>query len=273
LDRRKVHFVAVSDGAAEYASHAQPWIAGRISTIRNGIDLSRFLQVPNGARRADHDEPVVLGAVGRLTPEKGYDCLLRAAAALRARGLRFVLRIAGTGSSLPACKELVRALDIGESVRFEGHVEDMAAFYRDIDLLVLPSPGREGLPRCIMEVLASGKPAIATRVPGNIEALEDRRQGLLVPPGDPQALAEAMERLARDPDLRLAMGNAGRARACELFDVNRVAREVKTLYRQLIGCRVATETKGDLPPFVVHGDFPRIARVAYGQEDERRRLR
>ena len=106
--------------------------------------------------------------------------------------------------------------------------DELPAFYRRADVLVVPSLS-EAFGKPAVEAMASGLPVVATRVGGIPEVVADGETGLLVPPNDPVALAEAMGRLAADPALRARLGAAGRARAEERFSYDRIAREVETL--------------------------------------------
>jgi glycosyltransferase involved in cell wall biosynthesis len=168
----------------------------RTVVVPNGIDVERFAPRDRCAARAALDLPLegeLLLYVGRLTPEKGPDLLLDAFAGLVARRPAAQLAIVGSGVLEPALRRRVGALGIGHRCRFVGQRSraDVARWLNAATLLVLPSRA-EGVPNVLLEAVASGTPVVATRVGGVAEALEEDAAGLLVPPGDPPALAHAI---------------------------------------------------------------------------------
>src|SRR5262249_34717308 len=196
------HLFCVSRDTARL-SMEQGVPASRVRTIRNGIDLDRFSYA--GPRT---DGPIV--AVARLSPEKGIEGLLRAAAlALReCPSLRF--EIAGDGPCLSELTRLALQLGVSDRVRFLGQVRDVPGLLARASIFVLPSES-EGVALTLLEAMAKGLPVVATRVGGNCEVVVEGETGLLVPARDPNALASALLRL-RDPGIALAMGQAGRRR-------------------------------------------------------------
>jgi glycosyltransferase involved in cell wall biosynthesis len=125
-------------------------------------------------------------------------------------------------------------LGISGLVQFLGPVQDMASFYRSLDVFVLPSVSTEGLPLVVLEAMASRVPVVATRLAGAPEVIESGVNGLLVPPGDVGVLAEALMGLAGDAKLRLKFAELGVAHVREKFTVERVAEQVAAVYRILI---------------------------------------
>jgi glycosyltransferase involved in cell wall biosynthesis len=214
-------FVCVSDDAGRVAV-AQGVSAKRIRTVRNGIDLTKF-----DYRGPQPGGPAVL--VARLSPVKDVETLLRAAAQAVAGQPDFRLEIAGDGSCRPALQQLATELGLGERVRFLGEVRDVPALLARAGLLVLSSLS-EGVSLTLLEGMARGLPVAATRVGGNPEVVADGETGLLVPPRDPAALANAMLRLWRDADLARRMGSAGRCRVEEHFDVRRMVARYEAMY-------------------------------------------
>jgi glycosyltransferase involved in cell wall biosynthesis len=184
----------------------------RVVVVRNGIDLARFDSLaaqepaaPIGMRSGDFNVAVV----GNLWPVKGHTTLVEAAALLagRAPGIRFFC--AGEGLMRPALEKRLRQLGIEDRVVLLGHRSDVPAILARANALALCS-SNEGLSNAIMEAMAARLPVVATRVGGNPELLEGGR-GLLVPYGDPRALAEAVLRISAAPDEARAMGRKGRA--------------------------------------------------------------
>jgi len=194
----------------------------RVCVIWNGIDTSRFVtsqSLPLG--------PIV--TVCRLSREKDVATLLRAVALIAPQAPALRLEVAGDGVCLDELRQLARELHLEERVHFLGQVREVPQLLARSGVFVLPSR-TEGLSLTILEAMASGLPVLATRVGGNPEVVEDGVTGLLVPPGDPEALAAALLRLWNDPDLRQQMGQAGRQRVEQHFDVRRMTAEYECLY-------------------------------------------
>jgi glycosyltransferase involved in cell wall biosynthesis len=174
----------------------------------------------------------VLGVVGRLSPEKGVDVFLDACAILRSRGEPFSARIAGIGPESDRLLAQGRRLGLEERVRFLGDVRDIAAFYRDIDVLVIPSRS-EGLPNVLLEALGADRPVLATNVGAVAEVLSDPLAGLVVPARDPAALAAAVApafALLDRPEARSA-----RAATAAAFSLDARVRRHVELYDSVLG--------------------------------------
>jgi glycosyltransferase involved in cell wall biosynthesis len=168
--------------------------------------------------------------VGRLQAPKDPLTLIRALAELGRPGEAV---IAGDGPDRPAVEREVRRLGLESAVRLAGERDDVAELLAEADLFVL-STRSEGLPLSILEAMAAGLPVVASDVGGVPELVVDRETGFLVPPGDPHALAAAIERLLDDPDLRGRFGAAGRARVSTHFDLASAQRAHLDLYRALL---------------------------------------
>ncbi len=205
---------------------------GRRRVIPNGVDLS--VCRPDPERRAGTRAALGLGdafvwlAVGRLMWKKDYPTMLRAFA--RQKGA--ILLIAGEGPEESALRALARELAI--ETRFLGARDDVPALMNAADAVVLSSLV-EGLPMVLLEAAASGVPVVTTAAGGAPEAVAQGETGFVVPPGDVDALAGAMSRLATLPAReREAMSRASRARAETLFDLRVVAARWDELYRELL---------------------------------------
>jgi glycosyltransferase involved in cell wall biosynthesis len=191
-----------------------PQIADKTHVCYHGLDLSTFPFAP------DHRPAHRIIAVGRLARFKGFDYLLRAARALRDRGMTVELELIGDGPERGALETLAR--ELGIAVVFRGYLPFSAVqtAMSQATILVHPSDGLgDGLPNVLREAMAVGTPVIASRVAGIPEALDDGRCGTLVPPKDVPALAEAIHALLSDADLRRRHAMLGRRRTEELFDV------------------------------------------------------
>jgi D-inositol-3-phosphate glycosyltransferase len=206
----------------------------RIRVIPNGLDLEEFAGVlarPNGAPQG---EPVIL-YVGRIYPEqKGLDTLLEAFGIV-ARGNRSQLRLVGEDwGGLDAVRRLARRAGVEDRVHATGTVSraDLLAEYAGANLLVLPSHF-DSFPFVLLEAMASGLPVVATRVGGIPEVAIHGTTAVLVPPGDPPALAEAIGRVLADPALGARLGAAGRQRA-ESYSWDRVIPQYLSLLAEVI---------------------------------------
>lgn len=205
----------------------------RVAMIRgSGVDTDKFR--PGDARRGSVRR-VVLPA--RLLWDKGIAEFVEAARLLRPRfgDVRFQLA-GGTDPGNPAAipqHQIDQWVGAG-IVEWLGHVDDMPELLSKADIVVLPSY-REGLPKSLLEAAACGIPLVTTDVPGCREVVCDGQDGLLVPPGDAEALAAAIERLLSDPELGRRLGLAARDKVVREFSEARVTRETWSLYRELIG--------------------------------------
>lgn len=236
-------FVAVSQDLADWLTQTVGIPAHKVLQIYDGVDSSQFLPrrdilaageesvttvvrsnpLPEGlpADFLPANERVVIGTVGRLAAVKNQTLLLRALYQILqlhphlADRLRCI--IVGDGPELAVLEQTIAALDLQPFVWLAGNRDDVPALLACFDVFTLPSLG-EGIPNTILEAMATGLPVIATAVGGNPELVEPEVTGLLVPSGDADALANAIFRLADDPQLRLAMGRTAVARIRETFD-------------------------------------------------------
>jgi len=178
-------------------------------TIPSGVELGPVLSaaptclVPDG--------PVV-GAVARLVPVKGLHHLIDAAPLVLRHCPRARFLLVGEGEMRPALEARARARGLQAHILFTGFREDVASVIAGTDLVVLPSIN-EGMGRVLVMAMALGKPIVASRVGGVAELLGEGEAGILVPPGDPAALAEAITTLLRDSQRARTLGEAGRRRA------------------------------------------------------------
>ncbi|HEU5274871.1 MAG TPA: glycosyltransferase family 4 protein [Xanthobacteraceae bacterium] len=196
----------------------------------SGVDVARLKPLPDPAG------PLTLGFVGRLLDDKGIRVLIAAHRLLRARGLPVILLIAGTpdpANPASVSRAEAEAWSREPGISWLGHVDDIATVWARAHIAVLPSR-REGLPKSLLEAAACGRPMIATDVPGCREVAIPNETGLLVPPDDAAALAQAIERLAQAPDLRARFGAAARRLAETRFSADAIGRAVTELYLQLV---------------------------------------
>jgi glycosyltransferase involved in cell wall biosynthesis len=213
--------------------------AEKFTVIRLGIDLDR--RIASGQTDGSElrhllgvpPEAFVVGWIGRMTAIKRVPDVLAAFACLRARGIEARLCLVGDGPDREAVERRAHELGVSRHTLFLGYQRDVAPYYAFFDALLLPS-GNEGTPVVAIESLAAGTPVVATDVGGVTDVVADGVDSFLVPVGDIEAIASALERLARDPDLRKTMGNAGRERVIARYRVGRLIDDVDTLYRELL---------------------------------------
>jgi len=221
--------------------------ADRFSIVRLGIDLrERVLTGETGAAEARRalnlpPERFVVGWIGRMTAIKRVPDVLATFASLRRRGLDAALLLVGDGPGRGEAERIAAALGVAEDTRFVGYQRDVGPYYGVLDALLLPS-ANEGTPVVAIEALAAGRPVVATRVGGVPDVVTDNTDGLLVDVGDVEGLADALERLGRDPELRRRFGESGRARVPARYAVERLVDDTDRLYRELLA------DKGLTPP-------------------------
>jgi glycosyltransferase involved in cell wall biosynthesis len=189
--------------------------------------LRRELGVPPGV-------PIV-GFVGRLSPEKRVDLLIDAIATA-AREHELMCVIVGSGPEEGRLRALVSACGAAGRVSFLGNRTDAVSLAADFDVAVLPSD-REGCPLVLLEFMALARPIVATRVGGVPDLVADGVHGLLVEPGDPRAIAEAISRLLHDAYLSEALGRAARRRQRSEFTLDGVVASLEDLYERLVAER------------------------------------
>jgi glycosyltransferase involved in cell wall biosynthesis len=205
----------------------------RIRVCYNGLDLHRF----SPQNRSKPDEfggaSLVIGTVCALRPEKRIETLIDAFARLETRpGLR--LAIVGDGPTRPALEARARALGLGESCRFLGGRAEVADLLRGMDIFVLPSLS-EALSNSLMEAMACGCCAVASRVGGNPELIWEGRTGILFGPGEAGELAEALRLLVENEALRRRMAEAGAEFVRTHFSSDAAARRMAEIYREFLG--------------------------------------
>jgi glycosyltransferase involved in cell wall biosynthesis len=239
LARTSTALIAVSPQVRDdlVSLHVAP--AKKFTVVRLGIELDERVAIDDEmgaeARRVMGIPPerFTVGWVGRMTGVKRTDDVVRAFAALRARGVDACLCIVGDGPDREQIERCAHELGVIRDCLFLGYQEDVARFFAVFDAFVLSSVN-EGTPVVAIEALAAARPVVATRVGGVPDVVTDGVDGFLVEPGDVEALAERLERLALDPGLRRAMGEAGRARVLPRYAVARLIDDIDRLYRSLL---------------------------------------
>ena len=198
--------------------------AADISLLYHGVDAEGF--VADHVARSDlfEDEtPIRLGCVARAVPKKGLSTMLEALSLLPS-AFAWTFEHAGGGPEVSNLRRQAERLNISDKIDWLGPLrrDDVARLLKRVDLFCLPAMvgadgDRDGLPNVILEAMASGVPVIATRVSAIPEAIDDGKNGVLVPSSDPHALADAILGLGRDPERRAAMARAAQATIAQKF--------------------------------------------------------
>ena len=206
----------------------------RVAVIPYGVDLERF--VPEARAPKPADARVVVGAVARLSAEKGFDHLLRAVAMLRDCGIEVDVVLAGDGPERERLQRLAQELRLDERVEFAGEIahDDVPAMLARFDIFAMPSTW-EGFGVGAIEASAMRLPVVASDVHGIPDVVDDGVTGVLVPAADAGALADAIGRLAGDAALRARMGDAGRAFVERRYAWRENARLMEVLYGEMVG--------------------------------------
>ncbi len=242
--RQMDRIICVSEAQAQRV-HRAGVRRDRITIIRNAIEADAFTVEPDpsaaielrGLFPPDQEPERIIGAAGRLSPEKGFVQLVEAAAlALREDStLGFVLF--GDGPCRPEIERRIAACDLGGRFVLAGFRTDLTRFLPHLDLLAMPS-FTEGLPVVALEALAAGVPVVATAVGGTPEVIEDGSCGYLVPPGDPTAMAHRLLEAMADEERRAAMGLRGRDRVAREFTFAAQAEHYRSLLGRLTGAGI-----------------------------------
>jgi len=228
--RRAARVVCISQAVAK--SLESYGLSGqKTALIPNGIDLARF-DIPRQPTLSTYDEPLIV-AVGRLSPEKGFDTLIRAASNVLERFPRARFAIAGDGPERENLNQQIKSLGIGENVKLAGRVEDVPSFLHTADIVVIPSL-LEGQGIVALEAMAARKPIVASRVGGLAETVEEGVTGILVEPADPGKLAAGIIQLLGSPDQRTAFGEAGRAIVEAKYTADTMVERTIDVYQSVI---------------------------------------
>jgi glycosyltransferase involved in cell wall biosynthesis/predicted ATP-grasp superfamily ATP-dependent carboligase len=210
-----------------------------VHLIPNGVDMNRLAGGDRARGRAAIGVPdpiPVVGTVGNLYPVKGHRVLLSALARLESSPPAHLV-IAGRGGEEDTLREQSRELGIADRVHLLGYREDVPDLLAAFDIYALPSFS-EGQSLALIEAMAAGLPVVATAVGGNPEILgESGISGILVPPRDPEALAESLARLLAGPEAGRRMGEAARTRARAEFSLEMMIERYRSLYGELLGAR------------------------------------
>jgi glycosyltransferase involved in cell wall biosynthesis len=204
---------------------------GETAVVYNGVPVAAFAERARAARRGRTDSCFRIGMVARLEAHKDQPTLVRAADRLRRRGPDCEVWLIGEGSRRRELETLIGAQNVPDRVRLLGMRRDVPELVGQLDLFVFATTADEGLGIALIEAMAAGVPVVASDVGACREVLDDGALGLLVPPGDPVALADAIERVRDAPAAAAARAERARHKAFEVFDAARMA----AAYAALLG--------------------------------------
>jgi glycosyltransferase involved in cell wall biosynthesis len=238
--RRGATFVAVSAAVADSIARRFGVRRDRIVTIPNGIDVDRY---PTDAGRDEVRASIGIGpmdtaviSVAKLYPQKGQLVLVDAMRGVMAGRDNVHLVLAGDGPERSAVEDAVLATGLSERIHVLGERGDVGALLAASDVFVLASLW-EGLPVALLEAMASRLPVVATAVAGSSQVIEHRVSGILVPPGDPEALTRAIGEVCDHPELAERLSLAGRERVVRAFSAGAQAAAHAELYTRLAARR------------------------------------
>lgn len=210
---------------------------GKVVNIQNGI-APRAVAATRDAtlqRLGLTDARVLIGVVAILEERKGHLVLLDALTRMKRRGTALpLIIIEGSGSRIDAIRNYVAANNLGDDVAIIGNESNIFDLMNAMDVIALPSISHEDFPNVVIEAMSLGKPVIASRLAGIPEQIEHMASGLLVEPGNSEALADAMSLLCADAALRARLGENARSRFAERFSADKAVAGYRALYQKLL---------------------------------------
>lgn len=238
---RSAQFLVTCTGANHEHLQRLATHGAKIYKIYHGLDTRLFTRVPDTIPLENKQIPLVL-SVGRLVKKKGFDYLIQACAMLKSKGIRFECRIVGGGDGYgERLREMIEDLGLEGIVSLSGAVtqEELREIYQQATVFALPclvveNGDRDGIPNVLVEAMSMQIPVVSTDISGIPELIDDNLNGLLVPEKDAAAMAEAIEKLLGDPELRLRLSRAGREKVCRYFDSGVTTLELKDLFVSLL---------------------------------------
>ena len=235
------HIVAVSYGVKNFLVRWQSVNPDKITVIHNGIDVEEFTDSTSCEKLRDlfglQSNVPTVGFTGRIERQKGLHILLHAARNIVQSGRQVQFLIVGDGSLRRELESIAKKLEIEQHVIFTGFRSDRSevlTILRFLDIFVMPSLW-EGLGLSIIEAMLAGKPVVASKIDGIPEVVLDQETGILVPPREPKALADAICTLLDSPEKRREMGERGRQHAIRHFSIDRMVRDYEEFYDSYTG--------------------------------------
>lgn len=208
--------------------------ARKVQLVVNGADPEYYSPGPSPFRQSYFGSAVVIGSMGRFSPEKRYTQLVKAFAAVKQRVAEARLVLVGDGSERAHIESVIRSCGRGDSVLLPGMTKQSVEWLRAMDVFCLASE-QEGTSRTLVEAGLCGVPAVVTCVGGNSEIVEDGKTGFVVAPDDFEGLVQRLVQLGRDEALRITMGRAARERMIARYSLQQMVKSYQELYRRAAG--------------------------------------
>lgn len=236
LSYRTNMFIAVSESAKNHYINTEKIALSKVAYIPNAIEIEKFKNNEDCSYlyyelELKKEESIILACIGRLNEEKGHKYLLEALSSLNGR-YNIKLLVVGEGPLRNSLQSMVHSLQLNDKIKFLGQRNDIPQILEISDCLILSSI-YEGLPSCILEAMAAGKPVIATKVGGIPDLIVEEETGFMVPSQDSHALALAIEKLINLPDKGKKMGINGREIANDNFSIALIAKHTEELFLKL----------------------------------------
>jgi glycosyltransferase involved in cell wall biosynthesis len=231
--------IVVCNVVRETLARQRTFDAARMGSIHNGVDAEQFRPDPGARAQARAEfgytpDHLVCGIAARLVEAKGHLFLLRAVAALRKDLPRVRVLMIGRGEHESTLKQYVKDAGLGDMVTFAGFKDHMAYYVQALDIGVQPSIDCDTSSFSLKEQMAAEKPVIASDYGGLVEIVADGVEGIVVPAGTVEPLAQAIRTLAQHPQLRESMGKAGRRRVLRDFTIEVFGARTVEAYRRAI---------------------------------------
>jgi glycosyltransferase involved in cell wall biosynthesis len=228
--------VAVSHAIREKIVQERHVPVDKATTIHYGVDLRHFKETKNDPYRKKlgfHSKDIVLGTVARLSEQKGHRYLIDAVKKVVRKYPNIRVLFIGDGPLREKLEFQVHRLRLNATIQFLGFRSDIKELLGALDIFILPSLF-EGLPNVILEAMACGKPVIATNVSGIPEVIVDHQTGILIPPKDSDAIAQAIFQMLRDTKKMRMMGKMSRKRVEEKFNLKQQVSAFAMLYEKML---------------------------------------
>lgn len=237
--RRASRVIAVSDAVKRRLVKQDNVPPGKIAVIPNAVPANPDSGSGTPPLRDELRDRPLVGVLARLQPEKGVATFLKAGAHVAKVVPQACFIVVGDGPLRTELEVLVRRLCMEQNVRFLGFRSDPRALIELLEVLVVPSL-TEGAPLVVLEAMAAGVPIVASAVGGIPDQIRHEGEGLLVPPGDPAALADSVLKLLRDPGLARRMGASGCRKATTVFSHAEMVARTENVYRAALGLSPAS---------------------------------
>jgi glycosyltransferase involved in cell wall biosynthesis len=230
--------VAVSESLKENMIKRTPLKSNKTQVVYNGINTSDFQRPSSNELRQQfgwQKEDIIIGSLGNIRPAKAYDVLLQAAALLKNENFNFRFVIAGQGKGrlFDDLNNLKNELGLDDTVHFLGFNNDPANFLSNLDMFLLSSTS-EGFSIATIQAMAAGLPVIVTRSGGPQEIVTHEEDGWIVEPGNAEAIADAVKKLAADRELSKSLAEKGRQHAIQTFDLGVMLDAYERIYDSLL---------------------------------------